>query len=89
MIDCLCPVTWGQVGEHQGWSGGRGKGGEMEVRASMWFLCEETGKVRSAGLRLAGLNHVRRLWGVGLSLAVWCLALGNENRWVVACSVSA
>lgn len=52
-------------------------------------LKERIGEAEPASFGLAGLNNLSGLWGIGLSLVVWYLALESEGRWRVASSVRA
>lgn len=53
-----------------------GEGCKLGQEPFWWFLLEGMGEAGQAGLGLADLNNFRGSGTRGLSLVVWCLALG-------------
>lgn len=76
----LCRATWGRtrVGQEA-----EGVSCKWEQEPLLWFPWERQGRV--AGVGLASLNNVSRLWGGVLTGgAVWYPAPGDEGRWIEA-----
>lgn len=72
-----CPALQGYTGRHQGPSGGRK---EWEKAQATAWGCGKGQAGQGDCLGLASLNNSAELWGIGLSLVVRYLTLGDLGQ---------